>query len=544
MSGSSVGRAPRGDVAALAVAGLLFAAALLHAVWALGVGWNHGIHDAYGFRQTQTALSVYYLLQGGPLLAYETPVFGYPWAIPFEFPIYQWLVAALVGTTGVAIEPAGRLVNAAFFLASLLPTWRIGRGLGLTPAGTLLCLAILLASPFYLFWSRTFMIESTALFFSLAYLAAVVSWRQRPSTAWLLAGTLFGSLAGLVKLTTFLAFLAAAGLLLAADVWRSRAWQRAAALRTYALAAVALALIPYAVSQVWVAYCDALKDQNPLTATYLTSRYLQLWVFGEWSQRVSVDTWTTIWGRHRDWVGHWIVLAIAAAALPFARGRRAAALAAAGLAFAVLLVFTNLHVIHDYYQYANLVLLLAAVGLVLAGLVEAGGSRRIAGLALAVLVIALMLRGHGLRYLELQRSDRRPHDEFAMHVREVVGPRQVIAIWGSDWSPELPYAARRRALMFIPYFDSRPTEPVLPQTLAALHANAYDVAGLVFCRHMREPDFTRPRLEYFPGFSRVYSGSNDCDLYAAALPTDRSHSARRAVESGPARSTTERKEDQ
>src|SRR4051812_9418753 len=39
--------------------------------------------DGNAFRQTQTALTAYWLLKGGPLLAYITPVAGFPWAIPF-----------------------------------------------------------------------------------------------------------------------------------------------------------------------------------------------------------------------------------------------------------------------------------------------------------------------------------------------------------------------------------------------------------------------------------------------------------------------------
>ena len=46
--------------------------------------------------------------------------------------------------------------------------------LGLRLQHRLIALSFLLLSPLYLFWSRTFMIESTALFFSVAYLALAV----------------------------------------------------------------------------------------------------------------------------------------------------------------------------------------------------------------------------------------------------------------------------------------------------------------------------------------------------------------------------------
>src|SRR5215470_15813086 len=99
------------DVAVLAIAAALFVAAFIHAVLVVSIGWTHGIFDAHPFRQTQTAVSVYWMLQGGPLLAYHTPVLGYPWAIPFEFPLYQWLVAGLVALSGASIEVAGRGVS-------------------------------------------------------------------------------------------------------------------------------------------------------------------------------------------------------------------------------------------------------------------------------------------------------------------------------------------------------------------------------------------------------------------------------------------------
>jgi hypothetical protein len=53
------------------------------------------ILDWYTFRQTQTALTSYWMCHGGFKLAYETPVGGYPWALPLEFPLYQYLVAKL-----------------------------------------------------------------------------------------------------------------------------------------------------------------------------------------------------------------------------------------------------------------------------------------------------------------------------------------------------------------------------------------------------------------------------------------------------------------
>jgi hypothetical protein len=80
-----------------------FVACLVHAVLSMGVGWNHSILGLHGFRQTQTAMAVEYLLAGSSWLRYETPFLGVPWSIPFEFPLFQWIVAAISAPLGTPI---------------------------------------------------------------------------------------------------------------------------------------------------------------------------------------------------------------------------------------------------------------------------------------------------------------------------------------------------------------------------------------------------------------------------------------------------------
>ena len=81
--------------------------------------WSSPILDMFGFRQAQTAISAYWIAKGGPLFAYQTPVFGYPWSIPFEFPLYQWLVALLADSSGLSLDQGGS--SALHFSSQLQP---------------------------------------------------------------------------------------------------------------------------------------------------------------------------------------------------------------------------------------------------------------------------------------------------------------------------------------------------------------------------------------------------------------------------------------
>ena len=87
----------------------------LFSLWAVSQGWQNPLLDFHKFRQTQTAISTYYMLGKAPSLAYEVPVLGEPWAAPMEFPVFQWAVAAIVTLFGTALDQTGRFVSCFFF---------------------------------------------------------------------------------------------------------------------------------------------------------------------------------------------------------------------------------------------------------------------------------------------------------------------------------------------------------------------------------------------------------------------------------------------
>jgi hypothetical protein len=175
---------PREDTAIL----VLFLVGVVASATVATIGWSHAISDAYGWRQTQTALSAYFMLHGGPWLVYETPLLGPPWRIPHEIPLYQALVVSLASATGLKLEAAGRAVALVSFYAALGSGYLLLAELGISARRRLLMLAFWLMSPLY-FWSRTFMIESTALFLCLTFLAfsgatSPARLKERSSPCW------------------------------------------------------------------------------------------------------------------------------------------------------------------------------------------------------------------------------------------------------------------------------------------------------------------------------------------------------------------------
>lgn len=188
-----------------AVKRALFYALLAHSALVLAYRWNQPLVGEHAFRQAQTGISVYWLLHGGPYVAYWTPVMGPPWAIPYEFPLFQWCVA-LLAYMGVAVDNAGRFVSWFFGLATLWPLRAACRRFHVDGWGAG---CLYLASPLYLYWSTAFLIDTTALFLAAMFLMLALEGK------WILA-LVFGVLAALTKLPTVIPF---AALLLLWSCW-------------------------------------------------------------------------------------------------------------------------------------------------------------------------------------------------------------------------------------------------------------------------------------------------------------------------------------
>ena len=434
--------ARRGRLAAL----LLILACFAFFLFGASRGWSHNISDRHGFRQTQTALSAFYMLHEPWSMAYETPVVGAPWSIPFEFPLYQWAVAATALASDLPLTQAGRLVSIVFFLLTLWPLSTILRRLSCGLAQQLLIGSLIVASPFYVFWSRTFMIESTALFLAVSYLALIVKVSTKARLWLVIVAAGVGALAAAVKVTTFLPFAVAALAVLLVGLWRSyretKSWR---GFLRYSGTALVLGGVPLIALLVWTHFADSHKAANPIAREF-TSQALVKWNFGTLAQRLSWETWRTILGYEESVTGSKYAAGIFALGLLFGRRRRQILVSL--LLFVIAPgVFTNLYYIHDYYTYGSAILLLTGLGISLVSLFERGPW--LAGVATTVLCLLLgtFVTRYADEYYPGQIHQYQNWDSVAYHVKQVTQPNDTLLGLGYDWSSELPFYCERRAIM-------------------------------------------------------------------------------------------------
>ena len=424
---------------------VVFLGCFAYFLWAAGVGWNNTLLDDHGFRQTQTAISTYYMIGRPPTLAYETPVLGPPWSIPFEFPLYQWTVAALVGLWHTPLEQTGRLVSVAFFLLGLIPAYRILAELNLAKENRLIVLSLLLISPFYIFWSRTFMIESTAFFFSLCFLACAMRLRHSGSYWIAMAAAVTGTLAALVKITTWAPFLLAALVAWCDVLVRARTARRALRVRS-ALLYAAVTAVPIGLATIWTSCAEEARNLNQF-GRFTSSTALKDWIYGTWEQRLAVETWSAIGSRFGLLIGHAALGLVCLVGLWLSGRRWLSAAICFALGLSAPAIFTNLHFVHEYYAYANGVFLIAGFGLSLTAMIERGGGLRRGGLYILATLIAANLFRYQQDYYPKQSANHLETVRIADAVQRVTHRDDVLVILGCDWSPEIPYYSGRRALM-------------------------------------------------------------------------------------------------
>lgn len=430
--------------------------------WGAQVGWQSKNLPGVEYRQAQTALTAYWInAENNFSLAYPTPVLGKPWSIPLEFPLYQWTVVAVSRATGLELIKAGRVVSELCFDLTLPAIFLLLARWAVAVRHRWLVLATVVTCPFYIFYSRAFLMETMALMFSLWFWVGferAVAGRNR---GWLALALVAGTGAGLVKVTTFLLYLLPAGGWALGRLWSSRSagWKNEL---SWMAAGVA---IPFAATLWWLHYADATKALNPL-AGFLLSENLQDFNWGTWATRLSAELWTLkgdiLWDS-LTWlpaVGLCLLAALAAGR------RRWPALAFCWSLFvAPLVIFPVLYAWHEYYYIANTLLLLLGMGLALVALAESRAPRWIVGL-----VVLAITGGQATRYLEhyypTQKMISHGGDGLSLSLNSLTRPEECLIITGQDWNSMTPFYAQRRALMLRSDTENDPVR--VQRALAAL----------------------------------------------------------------------------
>jgi hypothetical protein len=458
---------PRQRINLIATALLLLASLNALLFWIRTLG--QPLIDAQSFRQTQTALTSFWLQPGlSGILHYETPVLGAPWEVPFEFPFYQLIVATLARFAWLDLSLSGRLVSLIFGLGAMAMAIALLRQHGFSRLAQLIFATLYLSSSIYLYWNRAFMIESTALFFTLTALFLygrslrtiddLTPMRRLVSAAGL---ALSLTLAMLVKATTALPVFLLISCHLLWHLLRP-ATRRSPILLANSLTLLAGVVIAFFALREWTHHADALKSLNPY-GLKLTSIALHGWNFGSLQQRFSGDLWQGVLIKRMLTKEAWLPLVFLLATALWQsrrdRPRIVCILICILLGTMPLVMFPNLHIVHNYYQSANHVFLLLAIAASGALILE----RPLQPALIKVVVAAILLffliadaKGFKRDYLDSANTQSDEKLEISRLINKSTDTSSALLVLGDDWYSSFPYLSRRRALVLPRWYEKGP----------------------------------------------------------------------------------------
>lgn len=424
---------------------VLFILSLAFNLFGMRAGWKSLNLPGEEFRQAQTALSTYFIQKEGDYsIRYPTPALGKPWSIPMEFPLYQWTVAGWMNLTGMELTQAGRFVSAACLYLTLPAIFLLLGQMGINRFQRLLILGLVLCCPLYIYYGRAFLIETMALMLSMWFLFFFIEAIGRRSGWWLLAANVMGMAAGCVKVTTFMVYLIPAGIFSVLCLWRSRKNPRET-LRVAAWIAGCCA-VPFLATLGWTSFADEVKGLNP-AGKFLQSSNLSGFNLGTQATRFAAETWSAHWGLikfHMIWIP--AVLICGASLLLLPARIRWWALASFVLFMVSQAIFPVLYAVHGYYYVANGVLLMAAMGLVLAGILDSRVPRWLA-CTVILFVFAGQAGAFWVRHYPSQQTLSLGGNGLSTALKTLTLENDVIVVAGDDWNSMIPYYSRRKALM-------------------------------------------------------------------------------------------------
>jgi hypothetical protein len=333
------------------------------------------------------------------------------------------------------------------------------------------------------------MIEYMATAFSVGYVWAGMVWIDTRQRRFAALAIVLGTLAMLVKVTSAVFWMVP--LLLYWDTVSRPPWREF--LRDRLRTAAVLLAIPLVACVLWTHHADQVKAASPATS-WLTSEALFGFNFGSIPQRLSFAQWGKILHPLDTLVTgmpFWILAAVCAVAI--LRERRAVWVGIILAGVLPILVFFNLYAVQSYYLAAVTPAAAAVIGYSLDGLI-----RRFRTLPLRAVTVTVMIVWLGAT-LYTQRdfvasSYTMPTPDPAnilAQAREIdagTRPGDLIVFDGLQWSPAVPYYARRRGMMLVQIIvtprllNSLPEQGYAYLYTRTIHAHVFSADALAVLR--------------------------------------------------------------
>lgn len=411
---------------------------------------NQPIIEEHAFRQTQTALTSLYLLKDGFQFDYRTPTLGYPWSIPFEFPIYQWIVAItykyIFSFINFNLDMTGRLISYLFFLGCLFPYAGVIKLFNIPIIHIKFFISTIISSSFYLFWASTFLIESTVLFFSLSFLyfSLLIIFKKEESTLNYLLMSLFLVLALLQKITTSFPILLIV-FLLRIFTLRSFYYERESFYKLFRFCSYLI--LPSLIFLYWTYYSENVRSLNFFGA--LINEATFDWNFGPIKLAFDPLNWLSLFFYRLENIPIYLLSLIYIPCFIFWDKFRNITIIFlfTALTLAPVLIFRNVHAIHNYYQFSSYFFLFT-IPLLFIYFSNLNKYKYFLYLLLIIINLASFFTSDYFnKRIEAKTVENNSILNLANFIKNKSNNTDRFVLIGHDWSSAIPYYSERLGLV-------------------------------------------------------------------------------------------------
>ncbi|MEO5356934.1 MAG: hypothetical protein H7844_06510 [Nitrospirae bacterium YQR-1] len=421
---------------------------------------NSPLCEDHMFRQTQTAITIHYFVKDGiKLLNYETPLFGPPWKVPFEFPAFQ-ATAALFAMGGISnSDTACRATNIFYFYVSAVFLYLVSKQFFSEKPLPVFILFYYLYNPYTIYWSRTCLIDYASAAFSLGYFFfTIIFFKNTTKIYCVVFAVIFGTLAYLTKITTVPVFFPLISGTVAYMLYKRLRVDSNCIVGNFikenkkiiALLIILFA-VPFICGYLWVHYTDYVKNSSLFTS-FNSSTNLFQWNYGTFSQRLTLKNWLNIFNYFYLMAPGVLVLSAAAGCRFIWRRKGKYALFFILSFLGIILVpftFFNLYMIHEYYSIALSALVAVVMGISLyAFFYEFIGTSKVAVLA-CILVFTLTSLPVAIQKLRLPLFQMRypPKNTLTDFIKTITNDNEYLIITDFSWSSRILYYSNRKGFM-------------------------------------------------------------------------------------------------
>ena len=434
------------------------------------------VGDFHDFRQSQTAITIQdFFNHGFSVLDYKTPVFGPPWQVPFEFPIYQISVFVFMKIFGMTnIDLGCRLVSLIYFYLSAIALLDLCKIFLKDSKIYLTIFFYYLFSPHTLVWSRAALPDFASVLFGLMYILFFVKWMN--SSRKILDKNFFltmisGILGYLCKSTSMFPVVVVLAFFIVKSLYDDFTEDCAISLVNILnyikknilliIKILGLCIIPAIIGLLWVKYSDSIKSQSIYTQG-LTSKVLNAWNYGTISQKISLDVWSVIFARIHRYFAPLLMMGslfpISVYGLYHLKTKKMLVFYVSALIaiFSTLFSLINLYYIHDYYLIgiSPYICIIFGFGFYYICFEITNNKKLLKFVFFILFSISILQPKEYIETLFDNNENRYLVAVIGHYINRTTSKEELVFVQDLDWSSALLYASNRRGFMDPGWFGS------------------------------------------------------------------------------------------